>query len=717
MDLAESILNELVTLQKKNEELVNIITRLEHESDVIIHQFEDKIADLNKKIKKVQDNAAKSEKKFEAQIRDYKKEQEGLLKEKEKTELDLSEKITGLEGLIEEYEKEISTKKNSLRQLTEEKKKLEFLISQYSDSSKEELSRFQNELNKERENAKTEYERLSLEFGKQIDGLNTEITRKDKELRALAAELKNKIAIEQDAIKQEKKNEKILLELHEKLESEQNIRKKIQAEYLADSERMSDTILFLEGKNTDLENTNAGFLQKSNELQEKIQELYLKDTKNQELLSDLKRSNSALQDIIDKNQVELTEKEQNISTLNTRVTDLLLIHDEYEHSISLLHDTIEQNQANISEQDQIITDLNAGLNSLREEMESEISVLMDDNEKKNLALISSEKSVSFLKSELGSVKLEYDERILSLEKTIHDLQTQEKFLRKQAEEHDKVLTNKITLLSSDLEDSRSELINFTQQKDEREQEFRKEIAHLHEELINRADEWKERLESKSRELAERDRHISMISGNNEALRSESERIRSRLLLLEKTIREDNEEPVHALYRQIQDLSVKLANKESENSILSSRIIRLDTENTRLTHILSENCPEPGWKDNSDASGNNQVTTLVSDQKISPELSKYLSNLDDPVQAMQAAADILVLGPQIIDHLIPLLYRGTINRRAWIAVLLYEMNDQRATKPLSDLLDSSESGLRELIWDTRLRFREWRRTGIVSTLAH
>ena len=70
MDLAESILNELVTLQKKNEELLGIIRRLEHESDVIIRQFEEKIADLNKSLKKAQDSSLKSERKYEGLCRE-----------------------------------------------------------------------------------------------------------------------------------------------------------------------------------------------------------------------------------------------------------------------------------------------------------------------------------------------------------------------------------------------------------------------------------------------------------------------------------------------------------------------------------------------------------------------------------------------------------------------------------------------------------------------
>ena len=110
MDLAESILNELVTLQKKNEELLGIISRLEHESDVIIRQFEDKIADLNKNLKKAQDVSAKSEKKYDTLCREKNREHESFEKDKKELEDSFLTRISDLEKSSSEYHSLIQEK-------------------------------------------------------------------------------------------------------------------------------------------------------------------------------------------------------------------------------------------------------------------------------------------------------------------------------------------------------------------------------------------------------------------------------------------------------------------------------------------------------------------------------------------------------------------------------------------------------------------------------
>jgi hypothetical protein len=150
-------------------------------------------------------------------------------------------------------------------------------------------------------------------------------------------------------------------------------------------------------------------------------------------------------------------------------------------------------------------------------------------------------------------------------------------------------------------------------------------------------------------------------------------------------------------------------------VLASRIIRLDTENTRLAQLLTDlGCPPESGQEGKTEKKPDVISSSTAPNRS--DLLTYLTNLDDPVHAMEAAAALLRFGPQITDMLIPLLYQGPHNRRAWIAVLLYELNDPRATKPLSDLLETSETGLRELIWDIRLRFREWRRSTVSSSVA-
>lgn len=720
MDLAESILNELVTLQKKNEELVGIITRLEHESDVIIRQFEEKIADLHKKLKKIQDNVVKSEKKYDVLVRESKKECENFEKEKENLITEFSGKISGLDSIIKQYSADIVQKDEIILALTEEKNHIQSQYLQESEIAKEKISRYLADLENEREKSRSEIDILSSEYKKQVSELQDQVVRKETELRALASELKTKIAFEKDAIREKKKSEKTLADLTIILDSERNARKKLESDYTIESDRF---LKIIDDLNYQLADVRQSGVDIQNDLQSRIDKLSEEkerllqenDTSTQ-IIAGLEEESKRVRENNDLNLADLAEKIQEIERLHR---DLEFLRTDYDSRIS---DLIHKNKNIQTELEGKILECDTNSREMeiqRVTLESKILALKNDNDNKDHELSQSSDTIFSLESELGEVKKEYQESVSLLKSQVKELKEQELLFKKQAEERESADGQKISELESDIQHLQSELKGFNdfiRQKEEREQEFRVEITHLHEELVKRTDEWKELLDRKSRDLAEKDRHITLISGNNEALRSELERIRSRLLLLEKTIREDNEEPVHALYRQIQNLSTKLAGKESENSLLASRITRLDTENTRLTELLTES--ELSFHQNGtvEESGIQTVYPGRKDLQNSPDISEFLLNLDDPLQAMQAADEILHFGQATVDTLIPMLYRGSINRRAWIAVLLYELNDPRATKPLSDLLESSESGLRELIWDTRIRFREWRRSGIISTVA-
>ena len=392
---------------------------------------------------------------------------------------------------------------------------------------------------------------------------------------------------------------------------------------------------------------------------------------------------------------------ETIEQLTRENSDLVRLSNELQNDVAL--------------KDKRISELSSSFDLKTAEMEQTIYQLTMEIEMKDQELKSAESRISELNLEIQRLEDQhradeksYAESIQSFSIQIKDLQDQLVTREVSHKDESHKLTARIEEIAHDLE----ETIHL---KAQREQEFRDEITYLHEELIRRKEEWKAKLEYGAREIAERDRHISLISGNNEALRTEMERVRTRLLMLEKTIREDKEEPVHALYRQIQNLSGKLAEKESEKAVLASRIIRLDTENTRLAQLLADSGSSPDSQKGREEVISAGVKT-PSPALIRSEIFTYLANLDDPLHAMEAAASILRLGPQVTDILIPLLYEGSQNRRAWIAALLYELNDPRTTKPLSDLLETTEIGLRELIWDTRLRFREWKRAGVSSLTA-
>ena len=124
MDLAQSILKELITLQSKNEELARIITKLEHESDIIIRQFETKIEELQKSLKHEQDDKSRAARRYEAEIHTLEGTRDALIHEISEVRdtfqarvKEFDEKIQVLENTLDEKQKESTT-------LLEEKEKV-----------------------------------------------------------------------------------------------------------------------------------------------------------------------------------------------------------------------------------------------------------------------------------------------------------------------------------------------------------------------------------------------------------------------------------------------------------------------------------------------------------------------------------------------------------------------------------------------------------------
>jgi len=680
MDLAKSILNELVTLQKKNEELIGIITRLEHESDVIIRQFEDKITDLNKNLKKAQDSFAKSGKKYDALVHEKNNDLESFEKEKHELKQEYSAQISEFEKIVNQHIILIEEKNSEILGITEQKNIQEQSFSEISEDLNQKIAALSDQLISDKEKSEADKSALCTTYELVLSNGRDELAKKDRELRTLATDLKNRIADEKRAIKEREKEEiktgKIIGELRSLLETEHSAYQKQQSESALEIAKGSKSIQNLQKKVDDLEKRN-GEIQTS--LSSHIEVLLAeKQILSEKTLSDA----STIEDLIQENH------------------DLVSLSDQ-------LNSELNGKDAHISH-------LLSRTESLTFEMESKIAEATRENSRKEQDIGQKDMQISSIRQELSDLQEENKGAVQSFEVAQQALLDEVSELQNQLKEKEGFYKRELSELSTQAEQAVFDLNETVRQKEQREDQFRDEISHLHEEIIRRTGEWKEKVESDARDLAERDRHISLMSGNNEALRAELERVRSRLLMLEKTIREDKEEPVHALYRQIQNLSAKLAEKESENSVLSSRFIRLDTENTRLAQLLGVF----GAADQISDNANNESLSESTEKKSTPDLldiSTYLSNLDDPLHAMGAAASILRLGSPVTDTLIPLLYRGALNRRAWIAVLLYELNDPKASKPLSDLLDASESGLRELIWDTRLRFREWRRSGSIPSV--
>lgn len=681
MDLAESILNELVTLQRKNEELLRIVSRLEHESDVIIRQFEDKILELNKDLKKALDQSVKSEKRYELLSREKEREKESFEKDKKELEEDYSGKIQDLKTTINQNTDLIQEKDAQIQTLSGQVEDLKSYASLKAEEYSSEIENMANLHESEIIKYKIKIDDLHLEYQEAVSRIKEEVIRKEKELRALAGDLKNRISNEKK-VQEERGREKAEYDariaefqvlLDKTKEDYLNLQSRSNEDAQEYKEKIQDLVTELEGLEKEKSAKESELLQKLESFEDEIRSLQKLSAIDLKTIEDLTNENNNLVKLTEGLHADISRKDEQVHELHETISTL---QSEIKENISRFESELSLKDEELTGKEALISELNNNLKILEEK-------ILADEAAHNKEVLSFTEKIEELNNQLGARELSYKEEISRL-------------------------SGRIEEVSHELED----MIHI---KTEREQEFRNEITGLHEELIRRKKEWKTKLESVAREIAEKDRHITLISGNNEALRAEMERVRTRLLMLEKTIREDKEEPVHALYRQIQSLSGKLAEKESEKAVLASRIIRLDTENTHLAQVLADlgSSPDPhaGREE-----VNNSGVKASSPTLIRSEISTYLANLDDPIHAMEAAASILRLGPHVTDILIPLLYEGSQNRRAWIAALLYELNDPRTTKPLSDLLETSETGLRELIWDTRLRFREWKRAGVSSLTA-
>jgi hypothetical protein len=678
MDLAESILFEITTLQKKNEDLVKIILRLEHESDVIIHQFEEKISELNKHIKKTEDNAIKYEKRYDTLVYDSEHEKTHLKEQYEAHEELYQKQLKETDSALYETKQNLSKKELLLVQISKEKEDLQDRLTKESENYNAKILAYKDLLDKEKTEALSQQKHLKSEYELLLQKINTECQKKDNELRVLAGEIKNQNLLKEGEISEwnEKLNNslKVISEKENEIKKEKEFRKQREDD---------DKIIF------------DKLLRNNHELEDKINELEDEIIKQKDVF------------IIQRNAQEMKIKELNEknSTFSLKIDDLVIVNTELKreyHETQVLIQRFEEENEILNKKYQDTLEISK---KRYKEFEDEIAF-------RDLTLSESRERIGVLETscEQLTTKVEINEKnnndiIQNLRNQCGELEKRNKLLLIQKEEEKTSLSEKILDLNSELD-------KISLLKEEHEEEYQNEIEEQRSELNRVQEEIKDLQTSYHRESSEKDRQISLISGNNEALRSELERVRSRLLLLEKTIRDEKEEPVQALFRQIQNLSLKLAEIESKNSILSERVIRLDTENTRLSKILAGSTRNGEFLEN----GINNDNSPKKSSKISTEILLLLSKLEDPHHSLETALEIIRMGSDIVDLLIPMLYRGNLQRRAWIAAILYEINDPRSVKPLTELLATPDTHLRELIWDTRVKFREWKRTGSISMLA-
>jgi len=674
VDLAESIITELSSLQKKNEELVTIIQKLEYESDIIINQFEEKIAELHKKIKKSEDNAIKSEKKYENLFHENEHEKAQLVEQYHNLEATLNEKIRISDEALNETKSSLKEKDLNIAKISEEIKKLQDTYSHETTALKSEIESYHLNLKKEKEIAISKQKNLISKYENSIRKIQEECLKKDNELRILASEINNNNLLKEKEILDLKGKlllaEQSVSDKIREIKSEKSVRNKIEEENKNIIEKNNKIKQKYEDRLTELE--NRIFSQKEDlVIQKETLEKKIKD----------------LLDTIDKDSREITRlNESNIE-----------INKEYQKVSTLLKE-------NESENTKLKSDYEEDLNKYKIRYDD-----LDEHLKKTKSqLIEKEEKIRYLDTRCIELdkKADTDGKknsvlINNLEDQKRELQDQLNLRILQNEEEKSVLSMKVMKLKTELD----EISNL---KEEREIFYLSKIEQKDNELHINKEEIKKLQDFYTGEISEKDRKLSLISCNNETLRTEVERIRSRLLLLEKTIREEKDEPVQALLRQIQNLSVKLTGIESEKLILTDRVLKLDTENTRLSKIISA-LPEYEDKQIKKPENNSEEKML----SFPPNLLILLPLLEDPNNSMEAALEISGMGNNIVDFLIPLLYRGSLERRAWIATILYEINDSRTIKPLTDITESQDTHLRELIWDTRVKFREWKRSGTVG----
>jgi hypothetical protein len=272
MDLAESILNELITLQKKNEELLAIISRLEHESDVIIKQFEEKISDLNKDLKKTQELSAKSEKKYEMLFREKNRDLDNYSKEKHDLEESYHTKISDLESLLHQQTAIIAEKNEEFRNLLELKEKQEQSFSDLSVEMHAHLTALTDQMQSEQKSAEIKINTLRLDYDTALLETKDILSRKEKELRTLADNLKKRI----DADKKAKiewiesdQNTRTLKELQTSLDTQLLKNRALQTQYEEEKDKKSQIIDSLNITISELQTENDNL---TNELKRKVAE-------------------------------------------------------------------------------------------------------------------------------------------------------------------------------------------------------------------------------------------------------------------------------------------------------------------------------------------------------------------------------------------------------------------------------------------------------------
>ena len=724
MDLAQSILKELITLQNKNEELARIISKLEHESDVIIQQFEHKIEELQKSLKHEQNDKERAARRYEEEIRDLQGSKAALIHEtadvRETFQAEISQlekRISSLTGTMEVREKEFSS-------LSLEKERIIAVFTQDLKTLQTTFSSYENETEKIRNTLSSRVQALTDTLEKERKENSDIINRKDHELRHVQDSLLSATEELQEYEDREKvfreKSRRTIDNLHDLVQAERQVRNR-------ELKERDDRITVLEDERNEA-------VQSVSALKEQIrigkEHFDHEVSQINSIVSESRKENSLLKEKISdlNSQLEVQAREFE-DELNKNLTLFLSEKESLETSLNNLDSRLKSALASHREEIQVKdTEFSALLQKVKE---SEAMHTEKLHEWEDLTRELSGK-VSYLEAEKSELAEQVHDAVLNnsrLEILVKRNETsfgeERRALIEQIAQHQKNYseTEQIHLKEiSAVREHLNELLigrnRAVSEKQVIEEYYRGEVSRLHDEISDIHNGMKEREVSFIHDIAERDDRITALSINNESLRSELERIRSQLGKLQETIRAEKDESVHALYREITSLEGKLAGKNIEIMSLSDRLFRLDTENTRLLQALSERTTPsiPSEDTGTEIRSGSPALSVQDSDPRKREIAALVADLEDPSRAAGAAETLAAMGGEIVDHLIPLLHAGSIQRRVWIAVVLYELNDNRATLPLMKLLETPKVHFRELIWEAKKQLHSRIRTGNTAKYA-
>jgi DNA repair exonuclease SbcCD ATPase subunit len=713
MDLAQSILKELVTLQKKNEELARIITKLEYESDVIIQQFENKVEELQRNLKHEQDDKSRSARRYEEEIRNLQASNDALIHEIADVRETFIAQINQLEQTTQDLTGKLELREQEYSYLWAEKEQLSTTYLQDIGALQESFAELQTSTKQEMEYLSSQNQVISSTLEKNRIEYIEILEKKDVEIHQLHATLNSTHRLLQDSQVREKQLKEqsagTIDQLTRLIQTERQIRSRELKERDERISSLEESQVLADKRITRYEirlhEEREQFEKELSRLNGILSESLLTQTSLNNTISELtstidaktRESASILQKKDELHAFETVDLQKNIEELTKQILSLKATHLEEIQSLNLERESL------INQVHELDLSLKSELSALRQEIQDssqKISFIESENAQLTHQISEEQKEKTLLITALES-------KTDSNEKEQQALLDEIDLISRRVEEERQSHNQELSALQANFNDVLIERDQLESEKQERETYYREEITRLHHELSDIQSSIRGREERLVKEITGKDSQLASLSVNNELLRGEVERIRNQLGKLHETIRAEKDESVNALYREITSLESKLTEKNGELASLSDRIFRLDAENTRLLQAISEkNCQ------NVQINGKTDAPAASTDPKRR-EVFTLIADLEDPSRAAAAAEKLTALGSDIVNLLIPLLHTGSIQRRVWIAVVLYELNDNRATLPLMKLLETPKVHFRELIWEAKNQFQTRRRAGIGS----